>query len=131
MGRPLAPRVEALEQKLAVVDELAERQARLEKVAAQLRRDQRDTRKHLRDLTERVDLIVPGVHQKLDEQTAAINQHVDERNDALQSFVLAQVVESARQWPAPAIVAVTAVLALVVAIGGDLLLAAAHLPHLS
>jgi hypothetical protein len=128
MGKPLTPRVDALEKSL---DELAGRQTKLEGIATQLRRDQRDTRKLVRDLSDLVHKIVPNVNEKLDEQTVAINEHVDQQLQEQSRFVVATVVDVARQWPAAAIVAVTAVLGIVGIAAADLLLAAAHLPHLS
>lgn len=109
------------------VDKLETQYAKLERSVTQLRRDQRDTKKHLGELTKRVDLILPSVAAKLDEQTGHINAHVDERNDALQGFVLDKLVETARQWPAAAIVAVSVVVALVSALGAALVLDALHI----
>ncbi len=113
------------------VEDLEEQQEKLEKIVTRLRRDQLNTRKQMRELGQRVDQILPGVNEKLDEQTRHIERHVSDANDATKQFVTAAVVDVARQWPAAAVMAVSAVTALGIALIVNLLLAVARLPHLS
>jgi len=103
---PLGPRVDTLEAQVA----------ELRKTTAQLRRDQSTTRRLVRDLGKRVDQILPTVKTHLDAQTEAINEHVDEQLEEQRQFVLATIVDVARQWPAPALVAVTFMLAIAAAV---------------
>ena len=128
--RALAPRVEHLERKVDQLadghDELAARQTRLERVTAQLRRDQRETRKLVAELHDTVRGIPAAVKSDLDRQTDAIEVIVaksEVRNAD-------RITGVARQWPAGAIILITAVLALVAGVGVDLILAAFHQPHL-
>jgi hypothetical protein len=116
----LGPRVETLEGEVEA----------LKKTTAQLKRDQSATRRLVRDLAKVVDGILPSVTKELAAQTETIENHVDGAVEQLRQSVFASVVDVARQWPAAAIVAVTAVLTVGAAIVANWILAAEHLPHI-
>jgi len=94
--------------------------ARLHKIVDRLHRGQKETTIRVDALTERIEglpsTIEASVQSQLDKQTEQILEHVDDKQQAVLGFVTDKLVETARQWPAPAIIAVTAVLALIVAV---------------
>jgi hypothetical protein len=99
------------------VDLLEDAVTNLKKTTAQLKRDQTATRKHLEQLQIRVDSILPGVKESLNEQTDEIESHVSRALDEMQTTMYEKLIDMARQWPAAAIISVTAVLTLVVGVG--------------
>jgi putative heme iron utilization protein len=114
--------------------EVDDRAGRLEKLTNKLRTDQVHTSERLeaveaavQDLDRKVDGIPALIADKLDDQTYEIVRSVDEKTQALTGFVTDKLVESARQWPAGAIVLTTAVLALLVAVIAGAILHAAGL----
>lgn len=130
----LDDRVDTLETRM---DALAHRQGELEKISEQLRTDQAETKRQIDAVKGRLTKLervvresFDAVHERFDEQTQAINEHVDERHEALQRWVLENLVDVARQWPASALVAVTIVLTIVATVIGGWLLNAAHVIHI-
>ena len=126
---PLAPRVAKLEEKVTLLaeghEELSERQTRLEKLALQLRQDQRETRKIVASLREAVEGIPATVKRHLDGQTSDIRVIVAESETRNAD----RITNVARQAPAWTLVFLTLLGTGLVSVVVDLLLAAGHLPH--
>lgn len=105
------------------LDTLEERVSKLERLTDRVRRDQRETVRQVKELRELVEGVPGKVKMLIDEQTSDVKVAIAESETRNAD----RITDVARQWPAGAIVAATAALAIV----GDLLLAAFHLPHLS
>jgi|SRR5579884_275519 len=106
---------------------LEQRVATLEKSTAKLQRDHTATRRLVRDLTKRVDAILPDVKVALKAQTGELKVAIAESETRNAD----RITDVARQWPATAVVIATIAGGAVAAALVDLLLAAARLPHLS
>ena len=132
--RPLGPRVDDLEKAVEQLredqDELTGRTGELEKLSRRIKTDLADTRKQMRQLEETVNARIGSVHEALKSQTEELEDHVTAANEATKQFVLATLVDVARQWSAPAIIAVTTVLAIVAAVAAGWILAATGHLHL-
>ena len=125
------PARETLEQRLSAVERVT---TRLDKATATLRRNHRETGKRL----DHLEQLVQEMPEKLAEKVAErVRQETNAQTSLLKSEIAQsetrqadRVTEVARQWPVTAIVIATIAGSAVTGGVLDLLLAAAHLPHL-